>query len=145
MIEYPQNEGSDCEDNILSQSERRSLQAMQAPDGLGDRIHQRLLDLHPVMHRVGLRQLTAAGLLGFLSFFGAQALVTQFGAAPANLTLEASNPSQEAETADSVTNYHLSSVALLNDSDYYVDLLDSPESTPEVILATYMHQRETER
>lgn len=145
MIEYQENEGVDCKDNLLSESEHRSLHAMQAPEGLGDRIHQRLLELHPVIRRVGMRQLTAAGLLGFLSFFGAQVLVTQFGPAPASLSLAAANPSQGAETTDSATNYHLSGVALLSDSDYYVDSLSSSEATPEAVLATYMHQRGAER
>ena len=141
MIEYEENEGADCTDNLLSKPQRRSLQIMQAPVGLGDRIHQRLLEMQPVLHRVGLRQLAAAGLLGFLSFFGAQVLVTQFGPSPSSVGLETANAPGATETTDSVQNFHLNGVAQLSDSDYYVDSLSSAEDTPEVVLATYMHQR----
>mgnify|MGYP006935311995 CR=1 FL=1 len=149
MIEYEENDCVDRKDNLLSPSQRDSLHAVRAPEGLGGRIQQRLLELRPalqpVLQRVGMRQLTAAGLLGFLSFFGAQVLITQLGDSPANLSLEAANPSQGAETKDSVANFHLSGVALLSDSDYYVDTLPPPESTPEVVLATYMHERGAKR
>jgi len=145
MNNYHDNEVEGFEDLVLDETQRRGLQSMQAPEGLGDRIQHRLASLHPVVQRIGLRQLSAAGLLGFLSFFGAQMLLSQLGPSLVKPVAESASASESTENAVLVTDYHLSGVALLSDSDYYVDTLRSSETTPEVILATYMHERGAQR
>lgn len=141
MKEYREQEPLDDEEFFLSERQRHSLRAMLAPAGLGARIQQRLVGLRPAMTPIGLRQLSAAGLLGFLSFFGAQVLVSQLSPAPITSNRPAVSASKSVSSADSVTQYHLSGVVLLENSNYYTDTLDSPESSPEIALAAYLHQR----
>jgi len=141
MKDYHEQETLDDEEFFLSERQRHSLRAMLAPAGLGARIQQRLVDLSPVTKRIGLRQLTAAGLLGFLSFFGAEVLVSQLSRAPITSVRPAGSASQGLESTNSVAQYHLSGVALLANSHYYTDTLEFSKSTPEIALATYLHQR----
>jgi len=132
-----------CEENLLSEVERFSMRAIQAPARLGERIQQRLLDMRPAaaVQRAGLRQLTAAGLLGFLSFFGAEVLVSQLSPVSSQMGVSLANPSNGSESTSSGTTYHLTGLAALSDADYYLDTL-APLSSPEVALAAFLHDRE---
>ena len=147
MKNYIENESDDHEDNILSSDQRSSLLAIQAPANLRGKIQKRIAGLQSSVgsRRPGFIRLTAAGLLGFLSFLGAQALVGQFGE-PRIAGLEVSKPPvSEVEKGASVRNYHLQGVALMSTSDRYLGTLGPVGQSPEVVLATYMHQRGEEK
>ena len=138
MNQYHEHEAADNEGNILSDQQCRSLQSTQAPNTLKAKIQQRVEAMHPAvaLRHYALPKMAAAGLLGFLSFLGAQALVGK--------VIPTGNPDSSAPsvaTGSDVTNYHLQGVALMSTSDLYLDTLDPAGSTPEVVLATYMHER----
>jgi hypothetical protein len=143
MNNYKGNETEIPEDLVLSDDQRSSLQAIQAPPNLRDKIQQQVAASHSQAsgRRTGFPQLAAAGLLGFLSFLGAQSLVSQLGG-PKSAGLEVNNPAtKEVSDSESVRNYHLQGVALMSTSDRYLDTLGPVGQSPEAVLATYMHQR----
>ena len=147
MNNHKGNEPEGPEDVVLGDDQRSSLLAIQAPADLRGKIKQRVAELYsPVVgRRHGFPQLAAAGLLGFLSFLGAQALVGQLGG-PRVAGLEVNNPpAAEVSESESLRNYHLRGVALMSASDRYLDTLGPVGQSPEVVLATYMHQRGEEK
>ncbi len=144
-----QNEGP--EEHVLSEDQRDSLLTIKAPADLRGRIQQRVAESRNAVigKRTGFPQLAAAGLLGFLSFLGSQALVGQLGG-PRVASLEANNsstnsstdqPAADASQSDLVRDYHLQGVALLSTSDRYLDTFGPVGQSPEVVLATYLHER----
>ena len=155
MKNYIENQEEGPEQRVLSEEQRASLQAIQAPVELRERTQRRVAERYSAVvgRRTGFPQLAAAGLLGFLSFLGAQALVGQLGG-PRAAGLEvnqpavdsaADQPSAEVSDGDLVRDYHLQGMALLNTSDRYLDTLDPVGRSPEVVLATYLHERGGEK
>jgi len=136
-------------DKILNPKERQVLHAPTAPEGLWARIEKAALlefetkasqeeDGAPILGGVsrfqsGLR-FAAAGMLGFLVFFGLERVVTRNAEGAVTTSLAASGLH--------LVDHLRQDVPLVHDPAAYVDGLQHGTPWPEVTLATYISNNE---
>ena len=137
------------EDQVLDSQQRQALQAPTAPEGLWSRIEQAItLELESKPSSVAQSgnllggaarfqqrvRFAAAGMLGFLMFFGLEQMVTQSTPGPVTTSLAASGLH--------MVDHLREDVPLLSNPASYVDALQSNNPWPEVTLATYISNNE---
>lgn len=138
------------EDRMLDSDQRALLQEPVAPAGLWGRIAEQAhlmqqtassqeQPLAPILggrHRfVGILRFAAAGLLGFVSFFGMEQLLTQGSAEATHVTLSADVPY--------IVEHLREAVPLVSNPSAYVDSMQLEQPWPEVALATYFNLTES--
>lgn len=138
------------EDRMLDSDQRALLQEPVAPVGLWDRIAEQAQlmqqtassqeqPLAPILggrpRLVGVLRFAAAGLLGFVSFFGMEKLLTYGSAEVAHVTLSADVPY--------IVEHLREAVPLVSDPSAYVDSMQLEKPWPEVALATYFNLTES--
>jgi len=134
---------------VLNTQQRTQLQAPVAPAGMWERIEQAALrqqaagplgaeEAHPLLGGVSRFQhqlrFVAAGMLGFLMFFGLEQAVTQSVDGGAKTSLVASGLH--------LVDYLREEVPLVHDPASYVDGMQGRTPWPEVTLATYISTNE---
>lgn len=137
------------EDQILNPQERQLLQSPTAPDGLWSRIEQTALlsaqtkvseesSTTPILggaSRFASRlRFAAAGMLGFLVFFGLEQVVTRQAKSSVTTSISANGLH--------VVEHLRQDVPLMHDPAAYVDGLQDSTPWPEVTLATFISNNE---
>ena len=139
------------EHQVLDSQQRKALQATTAPQGLWSRIEKAVIlemespssnpvpSANPLGGASRFQQrfrFAAAGMLGFLMFFGLEQMVTQ----PAGGTVTTSITASGLHMVD-----HLrQDVPLMSNPASYVDSLQNHNPWPEVTLATYISNSEVD-
>ena len=137
------------EDQVLDSQQRQALQATTAPKGLWSRIEkaatlemesQSSASMQSAVLLGGASRFqqrirfAAAGMLGFLVFFGLEQMVTRSVPGPVTTSIAASGLH--------VVEHLRQDVPLMNNPASYVDGLQSRNPWPEVTLATYISNNE---
>jgi len=138
------------EDQVLDSQQRQALQVPTAPEGLWSRIEQAVTleleskpssvapsaDLLGGVSRFQQRiRFAAAGMLGFMMFFGLEQMVTQSARGSVTTSIAASGLH--------MVDHLQQDVPLLNNPSAYVDGMQSRSPWPEVTLATYISNSES--
>lgn len=139
------------EDQILNQKERQALLSTTAPEGLWSRIEEAASmesqaaaseqeSAAPILGGVSRFQsrlrFAAAGLLGFLMFFGLEQAVTHNARGTVKTSISANGGLH-------LMDHLRHDVPLVHDPAAYVDGLQDRTPWPEVTLATYLSNSET--
>ncbi|PCJ55677.1 MAG: hypothetical protein COA70_00945 [Planctomycetota bacterium] len=137
------------EDQVLDSQQRQALQATTAPEGLWSRIEKAATlemesqssnpkpnaELLGGASRFQQRiRFAAAGMLGFLVFFGLEQMVTRSAPGAATTSIAASGLH--------LVDHLRQDVPLVHNPASYVDGLQSHNPWPEVTLATYISNNE---